>query len=678
MEPTFKLSALGIRPDQDPQTVRTQLQAFLKGDPTDFEATFHRLSLNQPVVLGEGIPRAKAENLLEKFTALGLDCRLDPMTLSLIPMEETGQAAFYQCPACGHRQAPATNNQPDICERCGVVGRNYAATSELKQALELERRRVKTLMGHEEEAEEREKARQRQEKLRAIAKRQVEKEMGITSADKLKALFKPGAPLPVIGGMATAAIGIGLLVWQLQTEKPAEINNASASANTDTSAGAKVGKPAGLQLTINAPDAVFKVEGAKSSPAQASTDNPTPGTAAAGAAPLQEAAGTGSKPASVIATAILATGSKPTAGGAPISTAGRIGTVQTPPPATKGTATTATPTTGGSTPSPATPPETGPKPLLDVGKLALVTPVPGGTGASGKMVRPAARDPQLLTGLALYQLETGDLPATIRSIEQAVEVLGAEHSNLSSAQLDAFNRQQVDIRAGIASQYFRRQEPATAQNHWFRATNLANSIVTPSERAQTFSSLARTLHEVQASTAKDYFNRAIETARTIPDPSSKALTFGAIARDLAHTSRLEQSQDWFVQAAAAASTIQDRPSRLIALVALARQRAEAGDTAAAHALLTQIDNDIAAGGDALPPEFNQYRAKARSALALSRVAGGDRVLARTDFATALNQTQQLPDPTMRADALLYLARDIAAAGDRDAAAKLVAAAGTWN
>lgn len=363
------------------------------------------------------------------------------------------------------------------------------------------------------------------------------------------------------------------------------------------------------------------------------------------------------------------------AAGATISTAGRIGAVQTPPRVSTGTA---APTSGGSAPPPATPPETGPKPLLDVSKLALVTPVPGGTGASGKMVRPAARDPQLLTGLALYQLETGDLPATIRSIEQAVEVLGAEHSNLSSVQLDAFNRQQVDIRAGIASQYFRRQEPATAQNHWFRATNLANSIVTPSERAQTFSSLARTLHEVQASTAKDYFNRAIETARTIPDPSSKALTFGAIARDLAHTSRLEQSQDWFVQAAAAASTIQDRPSRLIALVALARQRAEAGDTAAAHALLTQIDNDIAAGGDALPPEFNQYRAKARSALALSRVAGGDRVLARTDFATALNQTQQLPDPTMRADALLYLARDIAAAGDRDAAAKLVAAAGTWN
>ena len=493
--------------------------------------------------------------------------------------------------------------------------------------------------------------------------------MGITSADKIKALFKPGAPLPILGGMAAAAIGVGLLVWQLQTDKPA-----TDDANASASASANAGKPAGVQLTINAPDAVFKVEGAKSSPAQSGADSPAPGPTAGGATPPQETAGTGSKPAT--STSVTDAGSKPTTG-ATTSTAGRIGTVQAPPPVSTGTAATATPTTGGS-PTTGTAPETGPKPLLDIGKLALATPTAGGVGASSKMVRPAARDPQLLTSLALYQLETGDLPATIRSIERAVELLGAEHSNLSSAQLDAFNRQQVDIRAGIASQYYRRQEPATAQTHWFRATNLANSIVTPSERAQTFSSLARTLHEVQASTAKDYFNRAIETARTIPDPASRALAFGAIARDLAHTSRLEQSQDGFVQAAAAASAIPNRPSRLIALVALAQQRAEAGDTAAAYALLTQTDNEIAASGDPLPPELNQYRAKARSALALSRVAGGDRVLARTDFATALGQTQQLTDPTMRADTLLYLARDIAAAGDRDAAAKLVAAAGTWN
>ena len=671
MEATFKLSALGIQPGQDPQKVRTQLQALLKGDPTAFETTFHRLSLNQPVVLGEGIPHAKAQVLLEKFTALGLHCRLDPTTLSLVPIEETGEAQFYQCPACGHRQPPATNNLLDTCERCGVVGRNYAATNELKQALELERRRFKTQMSHEEEEEEREKARQRQEKLRAIAKRQVEREMGITSADKLKALFKPGAPLPILGGMAAAAIGIGLLVWQLQADKP---------ATDDTSASAS--KPAGVQLTINAPDAVFKVEGAKSPLAQPGADSPAPGAAAGtAAAPPEKTAATGSKPATdariaaaATATATEATGSKPAAA---TSTAGRIGAVQTPPLTGAGTA-AATPAAGGSTPPSGTAPETGPKPLLDVSKLALATPTAGGAGVPGKTVRPAARDPQLLTSLALYQLETGDLPATIRSIEQAVELLGAEHSNLASAQLDAFNRQQVDIRAGIASQYYRRQEPATAQTHWFRATNLANSIVTPSERAQTFSSLARTLHEVQASTAKDYFNRALETARTIPDPANRALAFGAIARDLAHTSRLEQSQDGFAQAAVAANAIPTRPSRLIALATLAQQRAEAGDTAAAHALLAQIDGEIAAGGDALPPAFHQYRARARSALALSRVAGGDRVLARTDFAAALDQIQQLTDPAARADTLLYLARDIAAAGDRDAAAKLVAAAGTWK
>jgi len=38
----------------------------------------------------------------------------------------------------------------------------------------------------------------------------------------------------------------------------------------------------------------------------------------------------------------------------------------------------------------------------------------------------------------------------------------------------------------------------------------------------------------------------------------------------------------------------------------------------------------------------------------------------------------LPDPARRSGALLYLARDVAAAGDKVAAGKLAAAAGTWQ
>lgn len=752
MESTFRLAALGIRLGQDPQKVRVQLQSLFKGNPAAFETAFHRISLNQPVVLGERIPQAQAETLLEKLTAIGLDCRLEPMTLSLVPIEENDTNTCYQCPACGHRQPPAAN-PPDICERCGIVGQNYQQASELKQALDLERRRMRSLISRQEEQEEGEKARQRQEQLRAMARRHIEREMGITTLDKIKALLAPRILIPVLGSITAAAAGIGLLVWQLQIGQPVA-DNASPSRTT------------GVQLTINAPDAVFKVEGATlpaahpsqgslapdpaalavatpsagvaapisplagDTDAQAATSSiasrdvgevhappitssgataatrkvedaappqggqtrggdPNPGAAAVAAATLPAgAAASGSKPAGkagATSPAVgAASGSPPatSAQAATSSTTSRdLGSVDAPPATDSGTraATRAATSAGNATATSAAIPGAEPGLLLDVSKLALATPTAGGAGAPGINVRPATRDPHLLASLAWYQLEIGELTAASRSIDRAVELLATEYSSLSSAQLDAFNRLQVDIRAGIASRYYQRQEPVIAQTYWFRATNLANAIATPSERAQTFSSLARTLHEVQASTAKDYFDRAIDTARLIDEPIGRVLALSAIARDLAHTSRLEQSEDWFARAAAAVNAIPNRPGRLIALGALAKHRAEAGNSASAQALLSQIESEIAAGGDVLPPEFDQYRARAFSALALSRVAsGGDRVLARSDFAAALHQAQRLTNPAMRADTLLYLARDIAIAGDRDAAAKLVAVAGTWD
>jgi hypothetical protein len=48
--------------------------------------------------------------------------------------------------------------------------------------------------------------------------------------------------------------------------------------------------------------------------------------------------------------------------------------------------------------------------------------------------------------------------------------------------------------------------------------------------------------------------------------------------------------------------------------------------------------------------------------------------ARSEFAAALSQAQALTNPVMQANTLLYLAWDIAMAGDRKAAAKLAAAA----
>ena len=144
---TFRLSALGIQPGRDPQAVQAKLQPMLKGDAATFKDIFHRISLRERVVLGENIPQDKAKNLLEKFAAMGVECRLDPMQLSLAPIEEEGgKDSPYQCPACHHRQPSAVGGNPDICERCGIVGRNYEETNELKQALELERQRLKSTL----------------------------------------------------------------------------------------------------------------------------------------------------------------------------------------------------------------------------------------------------------------------------------------------------------------------------------------------------------------------------------------------------------------------------------------------------------------------------------------------------------------------------------------------------
>jgi hypothetical protein len=649
MEPTFRLSAMGIQPGQDPQAVRTQLQKLLKGDPSALENTFHCISLHERVVLAEGLPQTRARNLRDKFIAIGLDCRLDPMALSLVPLEaEEDQSAFYQCPACGHRQPPAANNALDVCERCGIVGRNYEEVSELKNALDLERRRIQSLMAKDEEKEKREKAALRQEDLRAMALRQIEREMGITTKDKIKTLFAPRvwlpvlgkallAPrilLPLLGSLTAAAAGVGLLVWQLQT---------------DRSATAKVNPPAALQFAaVPAPDAVFKVEGATPQVVQGSEGRSAPNAAAAATPPA----------------GVAAPGSTPPAGASV-----KVAT---------SAATSGAPASAGFTAAASVAPEASPEPLLDASKLALASPTAGSPGGPGSNVRPPARDPKLLTSLALYQLQIGDLAAATRSIDRTIELLGTEHGSLSGAQLDAFNRLQVDIRASIASQHYQRREPAIAQTHWYRATNLANSIVISSERAQTFSSLARTLHNVQASTAKDYFNRAIETARLVDDPFSRVQVLSAVARDLARTRRLEQSQDLFAQAMATADAIKNFQGRLTALGVLAKHRAEAGDIAAANTLLGQIAGEVESGGNALPPELVRSRAEAFSALALSRAASGDGVIARADFAAALTETQKLTDPVARADTLLYLARDIAAAGDRDAAARLVALAGTWD
>ncbi len=218
MDSTFKLSAVGIEPGHDPQAVKATLQPILKGDPSAFENLFQRIARNEKVILDENIPQAKAETLLKKLTALGLQCRLDPVGLSLVSIEqEEQQSELYRCPACGHGQPPARGDQPDTCQRCGIVGKAYEEANEIKQALELERRRQQAMMEKEKKEkleaaknkvnQQREKA---QQKIAARAQRQLERAGDEDTSHKLQ-LY------PIIGGITVALIGIGLLIWQIKS-----------------------------------------------------------------------------------------------------------------------------------------------------------------------------------------------------------------------------------------------------------------------------------------------------------------------------------------------------------------------------------------------------------------------------------------------------------------------------
>lgn len=632
MESMFRVSALGFQPGQESSVVRAALQPLLKCTASAFENIFHSLSMDHRVVLAEDIPKPKAEALFNKLTSIGLNCRIDPMKLTLAALEEGPvEDERYRCPACYHSQPKATDGRLDTCEKCGIVGRNYEETAYLRAAIDRERRRLQGLKDSEEddgrdsrEAKEAKRRALAQEKLLEQARRQAEKELGIRFYHKLRFLLKPDVLYPLLGSVAVGLIGIGLLVWQIWFQpqpEPSVVNARPASQ--------------GVQVTITPPPGLtVNVAGASPQGAPASIQ-------------ALEAAEAGRSAGSV-------------AVGNPGSTtpASSAGTGET-------TMATATPSgsdgSGSGSSGAATP-------LLNVDKLA--PPNSASAQATG-------RDPQVLASLAQYQMQTGDLKAAARSIDQAVQSLSGERNNLSSSQLDAFNRMQVEVRAKIAQQHHQQRDSATAKEYWSRATNLTNLMTTPSERAQALSGLARTLYEAQPSTAQAHFNRAIEATRLITDPSSQALVWGAIARDLAQTGQKEQAQKLFDQATAVVRAMSNTGGRWEAQAQLAKQLAEAGDTVAAKALLKEIASK-AKGSDQLSPILVQYQAEALSALALNLSSRGEIAIAQTDFAAALKQAQALPDPARRSGTLLYLARDVAAAGDKVAAGKLAAAAGTWD
>ena len=303
------------------------------------------------------------------------------------------------------------------------------------------------------------------------------------------------------------------------------------------------------------------------------------------------------------------------------------------------------------------------------------------TSAPNTATEPAASpqqtlSPQLTAALALYHLAAGDKAATERDLKLLDSLIGgtATHT-LSNETFDTLNRQRAQALAGLAQS----SEPAQAaanRERWSRALTLSSLISAPSPRAQALATLAHGLHSQDAKTASAYFNQAIAIANAIADPAARAEALSAIARELADTGQLRRADELFAQASDAARSIEP-PRQSIALAAIARHRAEAGDSAIAQALLDQIAQQWPASPPwsnlaALPAELIRYRLETLGAMARNRAAGGNYDLARKEFNQAIRQTAALADPEQRALVQLYLARNMALAGDDISAAQLLA------
>ena len=638
MESTFKLTVFGIQPARGTSTIRSRLLAFFEGNSSEIDEIIQQILTNQPVVLAENLTEDQAQNFLQTLTNIGLNCRLEPMQLSLAPVGQ--EDPVYQCPACGQKQPPALNGQ-DICQRCGVVGNKYQNYNEYNEVLEIERQRVQTLKTQQDkdraEAAKERASRLQEKKQKEIlerARRQAEQEAGMTLRKKLKGLFKPQSLIPVFIGVTAAIGGVGLLVWQLgmdrSTPPPTSLAEGQPGLQINTTPPPNtvinVANPV-VQTTQTAQVAPASPAGSSGSEAVAQTDNPA-GNSGPGA------------------TAQTATGS--TGGSGPSATAQTASVISNhnaTAPIASGAATD------------------NQKQLIELNKLTF-------SALTHAADRPSAnaKNTRLLIELADYEAETGDIAATTQYLSRLVELVDAPNE-LRPEQLDAVNRARVEIMVAIASEQHKRKAFSAAQEQWVQAIKLTNAINSPSERALALASLAQSLHDSNTTATSDYFKRAEDNARTISNPALQAATLSALARDLAATGRPEQSREVLAQVGSLIANLPKVPSRLITVGAIAQHRAEAGDNTIAKSLLGEIDS---AKVKTLPPVVLQYRLQTLSAIARNLALDGDTLAARNEFMAILNSATALGDPDARDSALLYLAKTLVSAGDPVSADQIVA------
>ncbi|AFL74374.1 hypothetical protein [Thiocystis violascens] len=620
MEASYKVSALGIAPGHFENTVRDGLKDLLKGDPATFEPKFQRILLNQQVVLVKNLPEVAARNLYDKLTEIGFLCRIDPMALTL-------ETKTYRCPACGHEQPHATDGTPDTCEKCHIIGDRYKGNQpnrrnrELHDAIELERRALAAQSTVADEKQTREAERKRNAKLRKIARRKVEQELGVTFFSKLRPYLAPRVLLPAVAGLALLGGSVGLVLWDQRLGDVGAVDTADAALPS--------GQPGGMQVVITPPPGLSVTVGAD--PALGGTADLSPdGVESA----LAGAGGTSPDRLSESAVASGVAASE-------IDASGMTG-----------------------------------KPALKVDIPDL--PASAKSFATNDPAFPTtASDPRVLASLAFYQLDTGDLGAATRTLDRATLAMNGAPDAARALPKDRLLRDAVALRAGLADQYAKQADLTSAQSQWRRANLLADSIPAADFRAMAYGSLGRASHENRELPAqKEYLGLAVETAAQSAGGSLERIDLlGTLARDFALIGQHERATAFFEKATTALSRIQDRAIQPVAQAILAQRLAEAGETETAAAML----------GSSLPPSADEVAApasarhpEALAALASSRARQGDITQAQTDFSAAIVQARSLTDPVARTESLVYLARAIFQAGDPAAAGQLVDSAGSWD
>ncbi|MBV5310653.1 zinc ribbon domain-containing protein [Chromatium okenii] len=608
METSYKISATGIAPEIQEEAVREGLQKLMRGDSATFEKTFQRIVQGQSVVLVKGLAETRAQELLARLIAVGLTCQLEPMTATLSLVAKT-----YRCPACGHEQEHNSDGKPDTCEQCGVVADAYVAppprpNQELRDAIERERQALAAQFKVADDKETREAERKRTEKLRKIARRKVEAELGIDFYSKMRPFLAPKVSIPVVTLLLIAGGTTGWMLWNQQSASPeiAAANGTAANAQPGSAAGSAGAAGAGgggkTQITITPPPGLSVNIGA-------------PGGATGAAMSLDAMGGTG--------------------GGAALPD--EFGNL----PASAGAQTST---------------------------LAVTIPTASAMRGNTEANDPAINDdPRVLTGLAFYRFDNGDLNTAAKLLDRVTLRLNDKTAAPTSLPNDQLLRDAVALRAALAVQYAQRNEIDSAQTQWKRANRIADSISATNDQAMAYASLGRAAHDNAALVAqKDYFKLATAAAnRTTSSPLAQVELLGGVAQELTRAAQNEAGLNLFNKATAAVNRIQDNKTQSAARAVLAQQFAETGEIQKAVALLAATPD----------PAPSARRVTALTVIAHSRAKQGDSVLAQRDFNAAIAQAGALADATERTETFVFIARHLLQAGNPAAAAQIIAAVG---